>query len=143
MTRREPPRLALALLEHFAPDGTFLAGDLIEEYRHHPSRWRVWREVLAAIARALRRQDDEIRPLHLVDLQPADAIARTRNAVLRPKPINLAASPIAGTGGLAIALLALVATLFMPGVWWLLGVALLAGIGLGVLLIALHRRTIG
>jgi hypothetical protein len=142
MTRREPPRLALALLEHFAPNGTFLAGDLIEEYRHHPSRWRVWREVLAALAAALRRRDDEIRPLHLVDLQPADAIART-SSVLRPKPINLAASPIAGTGGLTIAILALVATLFMPGVWWLLGVALLAGIGLGVLLIGLHRRNIG
>ena len=44
MTTREPPRLALALLERFAPDGHFLAGDLIEEYRRRPSRWRVWRE---------------------------------------------------------------------------------------------------
>ena len=143
MTTREPPRLALALLERFTPDGTFLAGDLIEEYRQRPSRWRVWREVLAALATARRRQNDEIRPLHLVDLQPADAIARTRDALLRPKPINLAASPVAGTGGLAIAVLALVATLVMPGVWWLLGVALLAGLGLGVLLIALRRSTIG
>ena len=32
MTTREPPRLALVLLERLVPDGAFLAGDLTEEY---------------------------------------------------------------------------------------------------------------
>lgn len=141
MTTREPPRLALALLERFVPNGSVLAGDLIEEYQRWPSRWRVWREVLAAIA-APRRQDGEIRPLHLVDLQPAEAIERTKETLLRPKPINLTASPVAGTGGLTIAVLVLVATLFMPGVWWLIAVAVLTGIALGVLLIAFHRGSL-
>lgn len=141
MTTREPPRLALALLERFAPNGSVLAGDLIEEFQRRPSRWRVWREVLAAIA-APRRQDGEIRPLHLVDLQPTDAIDRTRDTLLRPRQVNLSASPLAGAGGITVAVLALVATLFMPGVWWLLAAALLAGIGLGVMLIALRRGAI-
>ena len=141
MTTREPPRLALTLLERFAPDGSYLAGDLIEEYRRRPSRWRLWREVVAAIARR-RPPDGEIRPLHLVDLQPVDAIDRTRDAVLRPRPISLSASPLTGAGGITVAVLALVATLFMPGVWWLFAAAVLAGIGLGVVLIALRRRAI-
>jgi hypothetical protein len=143
MTTREPPRLALALLERLAPGGSFLAGDLIEEYRRRPSRWRVWREVLAAIAtRRPHDHDEEIRPLHLVDLQPTDAIDRTRDTFLRPRQVNLSASPLAGAGGITIVVLALVATLFMPGVWWLLAAAFVAGIGLGVVLIALRRGAI-
>jgi hypothetical protein len=103
----------------------------------------VWREVLAAIAtRRPHDHDEEIRPLHLVDLQPTDAIDRTRDTFLRPRQVNLSASPLAGAGGITIVVLALVATLFMPGVWWLLAAAFVAGIGLGVVLIALRRGAI-
>jgi len=77
MTIRRPPRLALALLERLVPGSALLAGDLTEEYGRRPSRWRVWREVIAAIAIAWFARPDEIRPLRLVDLQPSDAIERT------------------------------------------------------------------
>jgi hypothetical protein len=141
MTRRNPPRLALALLERLVPGSAFLAGDLIEEYGRRPSRWRVWREVLAAIAFAWTDRDGEIRPLRLVDLQPEDAIERTRR-IGRLEPINVTTSPVAGTGGLAIAVLALLMTLVMPAAWWLLAIAVIAGIALGVVMIAAHQRPI-
>jgi hypothetical protein len=142
MTRRNPPRLALALLERLVPGSAFMAGDLIEEYRRRPSRWRVWREVLAAIAFAWTERDDEIRPLRLVDLQPEEAVERTRR-IGRLEPINLTASPVAGTGGLSIAVLALLMTLVMPAAWWLLAIAVIAGIALGAVMIAAHQRSMG
>src|SRR5262245_58912216 len=122
MTRRTPPRLAVALLERFVPDSAHLAGDLVEQYDRRPSRWRVWREVLAAIAIAWLQKPDEIRPLRLVDLQPSDAIDRTRR-FHRMTPVSLNASPLAGTGGLTTAVLALVTTLVMPAAWWLIGIS--------------------
>jgi hypothetical protein len=142
MTTREPPRLALALLERLVPDSTFLAGDLTEEYQRRPSRCRLWWEVLGAIAIAWCPRPDEIRPLHLVDLQPGDALERTRRIGLRFDPVNLTASPLNGIGGLGIATLALVMTLVMPGAWWLLLGSMLAGIVLGVVLIAAHRSRV-
>ena len=141
MTRRDPPRLALALLERLVPGSVFMVGDLIEEYRRRPSRWRVWREVLAAIAFAWTDRDAEIRPLRLVDLQPEDAVERTRR-IGRLEPINMTASPVAGTGGLAIGVLALLMTLVMPAAWWLLAIAVIAGIALGAVMIAAHHRPI-
>lgn len=143
MTTRQPPRLALALLERLVPDSASMAGDLAEDYRRRPSRWRVWREVLAAIAIASRRRDDEIRPLRLVDLQPTDAVERTRRVALRLEPINLIASPLAGTGGLATAVLVLLMTFVMPAAWWLIAIGLFAGVGLGAVMIAVHRDSIG
>jgi len=143
MTMRKPPRLALALLERFVPDSAYLVGDLVEEYQRRPSRWRVWREVLAAIATAWFHRPDEIRPLRLVDLQPEDAIKRSRRFDLRMKPVNLTASPLAGIGGLATAVLALLATLVMPAAWWLIGLSILAGILLGFVMIAVHRNSPG
>jgi hypothetical protein len=143
MTVRQPPRLALALLERVVPGSASMAGDLVEEYRRRPSRWRVWREVLAAIAIAWRERDDEIRPLRLVDLQPTDAVERTRRIALRLEPINLIASPLAGTGGLTTAVLVLIMTFVMPGAWWLIAIGLFAGVGLGAVLIAVHRHSVG
>jgi hypothetical protein len=139
MIKRDPPRLPLALLKWLAPDSDALAGDLIEAYELNPSRWRLWREVLGAIAFARRGRADDIRPLRLTDLQPADAIERSRRFALRLKPVSLRASPLAGTGGLPVPLLALLMTLVMPGAWWLFGAAVLSGIALGAAMIALHR----
>ena len=142
MTRREPPRLALALLERLVPDSACLAGDLAEEYHRRPSRWWLWWEVLAAIAAASKRPD-EIRPLRLVDFQPEDAVERTRRIALRFASVNLTASPLQGTGGLAIAALALLMTLVLPAAWWLLLGSMLAGVVLGVAMIATHRSRRG
>jgi hypothetical protein len=143
MTTREPPRLALALLERLVPDSAFLAGDLIEEYQRRQSRCWLWWEVLAAIAIAWCKRPDEIRPLRLVDLQPADAVERTRRIGLRFEPVNVTASPLHGIGGLGIAALALLMTLVMPAAWWLLLGSMLAGVVLGVVMIATHRSRLG
>jgi hypothetical protein len=82
---------------------------------------------------------DEIRPLKLVGLQPSDAAERSRRLSLRFRPVNLTASPLGGVGGLGLVCLALLVTLVMPGVWWLLLASLVGGVGLGVALIALRR----
>lgn len=143
MTTREPPRLALALLECLVPDSAFLAGDLIEEYQRRQSRCWLWWEVLGAIAIAWCKRPDEIRPLRLVDLQPNDAVERTRRIGLRFEPVNVTASPLTGIGGLGIAALALLMTLVMPAAWWLFLGSMLAGVVLGVVMIAAHRSRVG
>jgi len=142
MALRQPPRIALALLERLVPDSAHLAGDLLEAYERRSSRWRVWREVLAAIAIARLQRADEIRPLRLVDLQPQDAIERTRRFEGWMKPVNLNASPLSGTGGLTIAVLALMTTLVTPAAWWLIGLSMLAGLVLGLVMIAVHRGSV-
>jgi hypothetical protein len=120
-----------------------MAGDLIEEYERRPSRWRIWREVLAAIASARFERTDDIRPLRLVDLQPSEAIERTRGLGRHLTTVNLTASPLDGIGGLGSAVLVLLMTLVMPAAWWLVVVAVFAGTVLGVVMIAVHRRRNG
>jgi hypothetical protein len=140
VTRRRAPRLAIALLERFVPDSDPLAGDLIEEFeRRQSSRW-LWWQVLAAVATASLKRSAEIRPLQLVDLQPADAVERSRRIARHFRPVNLSASPLSGVGGLGLVLLAFHATVAVPGLWWVLLGSTLAGIGMGVVLIALHAK---
>ena len=45
------PRVATWLLIRFSsgPHGEAIAGDLMEQYAAHPSRWRYWRQVISAI----------------------------------------------------------------------------------------------
>jgi sterol desaturase/sphingolipid hydroxylase (fatty acid hydroxylase superfamily) len=143
MTGREPPRYALALLERLVPGSASLAGDLIEEYERRPSRWRVWGEVLSAIAHTRFERSDEIRPLRLVDLQPSDAIERTRERGRYLKPVNMTASPLNGIGGATLAVLLLLMTAVMPAVWWLVAASVIAGIVLGVVMIVVHRKAVG
>lgn len=138
MRDRHPPRLALALLERFAPDSEPLAGDLVEEFERHPSTVWFWVQVLAALATGWGARTDEIRPLRLVDLQPADALERTRRSSLRFPSVNLSASPVAGVGGLGFVTLACLVTFVMPAAWWLLFASALAGCALGVVMIVVR-----
>lgn len=138
MTNRHAPRLALALLERFVPDSEALAGDLVEEFDARPSIIWFWVQVLAAIAAAWSARDAEIRPLRLVDLQPADAVERARRLSLSFHPLNLNASPVSGVGGLGLAVFAGLVTVVLPGAWWLFLASALAGAGLGVFVIALR-----
>ena len=131
------PRLALTLLERFVPDNEALAGDLLEEFDARPSTVWFWVQVLAAIAAARRTGGAEIRPLRLVDLQPADAAERTRRFGLRFPSVNL--SPVAGVGGLGIVLLIGLMTRTMPAAWWLVLASALAGCALGAVLIVVAR----
>lgn len=140
MTGQQPPRLALAVLERFVPDSASLAGDLVEGFQRRRSRGWLWWQVLAAIARARFKRPDEIRPLRLVDLQPGDAQERSRRMSLRFGPVNLTASPVYGVGGLGLVALVLLVTVVAPAAWWVLLVAALGGVVLGLAMIALHRR---
>jgi hypothetical protein len=115
MKRPKSVRLALAVLERFAPDSEALSGDVIEEYEGGRSSTWLWREVLAAVIAAWRQGGDEIRPLKLVDIQPADAIERTRRMRLRVVPVNLTGSPVPGVGGLGLVALGLI-VLYARGV---------------------------
>lgn len=135
---RPTPRLALALLERFVPDSEPLAGDLIEEFERRQSVLWFWWQVLGAVAAAWFAGDAEIRPLRLVDLQPVEALERTRRWCLRFRPVNLSASPVAGVGGLGLVVLASLLTVDMPAAWFVLLASAVAGGALGVLAIAMR-----
>jgi hypothetical protein len=141
MTRRHAPRLALALLERLVPDSEPVAGDLLEEFERRQSTAWFWLQVLAAIATASFARGAEIRPLRLVDHQPADALERSRRLSLRFPPVNLSASPVSGVGGLGLVILAGLVTLVMPAAWWLRLASALAGVVLGTAVIAMRGGT--
>jgi hypothetical protein len=131
MTNRHPPRLALALLDRLVPDSEPLAGDLVEAFAARRSAVWFWIQVLAAIAAHWRTRSVEIRPLQLVDLQPADAAERTRRWLVRFEPVSLNAGPVPGIGGLALAIFVALVIVFSPAVWGLFAAAALAGCALG------------
>lgn len=139
----QAPRLALALLERFVPDSAPLAGDLLEEFERRRSRAWLWWQVLAAIANASFKQSDDIRPLRLTDLQPVEAQQRSPRMSVRFRPINLTASPLPGIGGLGLVALLLLMTVVAPGAWWVLFASMLAGVVLGLVLIAMRRNKAG
>lgn len=136
MTRRHAPRLALALLERFVSDSEPLAGDLVEEFERRQSSLWFWFQVLGAIAATAFARGVEIRPLRLVDLQPADAVERSRRIALRFRPVSLSASPVSGVGGLGLVIFACLVTFVVPAAGWLLLGAALAGVVLGIVIIA-------
>jgi len=138
MTRRHAPRLALALLERLVPDSEPLAGDLVEQFESRQSFGWFWWQVLAAIATASFARRVEIRPLRLMDLQPADALERSRRMNLRFPAVNLSASPVSGVGGLGLVIFASLVTVVMPAAWWLLFASALAGVVLAVIIISMR-----
>lgn len=139
MRNRLAPRLPLALLGWCVPGSAALAGDLIEEFRSRQSvPWLYW-QVLGAIWIEFSTRPEIIRPLTLVDLQPADAIERSRRMSLRFRPVNMTATPVYGAGGLGLVMLSMLMTLVVPAVWLVLAASMLAGVGLGVIMIVVHR----
>jgi hypothetical protein len=142
MTRPHAPRLATALLERFVPDSDPLLGDLIEHFERRPSRSWFWWQVLTAIVAARWSFDrlEEIRPLRLVELQPIDAIERSRRICLRFRAINLSASPLSGVGGLGLAALTFLVTIVSPATWWVVLASSVAGSLIGVGIVAMHPK---
>jgi len=136
MRSHRAPRLALWLLERFVPDSEALAGDLLEEFDRRRSAVWFWWQTLGAAGSAVLGGGAEIRPLRLVDLQPADALERSRHWTLRFPAVNLSGSPVAGVGGLGLVIFAGLATLFAPVVWWVLLSSALAGVAAGLVVIA-------
>jgi hypothetical protein len=133
----QPPRLAVALLNRVVPQEEPLTGDLIEEFAAGRSRAWFWRQTVAAVALAAFRQSDEVRPLRLLDGAPA-RVAATATAAPR-RAVNLSASPVAGIGGLTVAVLLILMTMVMPQAWWFVAAAIAAGVMFGVVLIAIRR----
>ena len=132
-----PTDLAIALLERLVPDCDALVGDLLEEVgRGHSLLW-LWSQVLAAAATALLDRSDEIRPLKLVDLQPADAIERSRQLSLQAMQVT--PTPLHGVGGVTLAVVVLVLAEVASQLWWVVLASIIVGTALGVLLIARHR----
>lgn len=138
------PRLALALLERFVHDSEPLAGDLVEEFAERRSAIWFWGQVLGAIgANAWGARSDDIRPLRLVDLQPADAAERSRRWGLRFPAVNLSASPVTGVGGLGLVILASLVTWATPAAWLVLLASALAGCALGIVMIVIRDHAHG
>ena len=133
-----PPRLALALLRRYVPDNDALVGDMLEVYTERPSRLWFWRQVLAAVARAVRHRDGEIRPLHLVDAQPLDAIERTCQVHRRYRDVSPTPNPL--PAGLGLVILAGLITAVAPVLWLILLSSTIASFGLAWVLVAVHRR---
>ena len=142
MTHHTMPRLALALLGRFVPDSDALAGDLIEEFQRGESRTWLWLQVAAAIATSLLKKSHAIRPLRLVEVQPADAQERSTR-LHRDRSVNLSASPLPGVGGLGLVSLAMFVTCAVPHAWWVFFASALAGVSLGVVMIAMRPPSRG
>jgi len=140
MTRLPSPWLAIALLERVVPDSAPLAGDLIEEFERRGSHAWLWWQVLGAVAASWLREPVEIRPLRLVELQPADAIERARKFMLRARPVNMSASPLPEVGGLGLFVLVALSLVVVPGAWVLVLGSALGGALLGGVLISVHAR---
>jgi uncharacterized protein (TIGR03435 family) len=132
-------RLAIALLERLVPDSDALAGDLLEEFERRRSLIWLWSQVLAASATALLNRSDEIRPLKLVDLQPVEAIERSRRLSLQTMQANVTPSPMRGVGGITLAVVMVVLAEVASLLWWVVLASIVAGTTLGVCLIRRHR----
>ena len=133
----QPPRLAVALLNRVVPQEEPLTGDLVEEFAAGRSRAWFWRQAIAAVALTAFRRSDEVRPLRLVDGAPARVSSAT---MVRPRrSVNITGSPIAGVGGLTLAILVVLMTVVVPQAWWVIAAAALAGVIFGVVLIAIRR----
>jgi len=134
---RQPPRLALALLNRVIPQEEPLTGDLVEEFGAGRSRAWFWRQAIAAAALSTFRRSDEVRPLRLIDGAPARVSSATTVRPLRS--VNITGSPVAGVGGLTLAVLVVLMTVVVPQAWWVIAAAALAGVIFGVVLIAVRR----
>lgn len=141
MSDRPAPRLAAYLLDRCLHDNEALAGDVLEEFEFRRSRVRLWRQVLVAIGYAIFRRRDPSRPLELSSgpLVSEQTISTGQGR----RVVNLTASPLPGAGGLSVAALAMLMTVLVPDVWWILLAAAAAGAVVGIAMALLrgsHRQ---
>lgn len=136
MTRNAPPRLAQSLLSRFLPDDDPLIGDLVEEFSAGRSRIWFWRQTGSALVAAWHRPRAGVRPLNLVagpgrlDPDPTPLWPERSGGPLA----YLSASPVTGIGSLGILAVIILITVVVPQIWFLVGLSLVAGAGLGTLM---------
>ncbi len=131
---------AVRLVERFTPDGEALAGDLLEEHANgRTAVWVWWQALGALVAVVWPSAPSEIRPLTLVEAQPAEAYARANVLLRRPVDINLGTNPAGHVGGLGITILAALAGHRAPVLLWFLVAAIVSGAVLGVIRIRRGR----
>ena len=133
-------RLALALLDRFAPGNEPLAGDLLEESERGRSSLWLWRQVLAAIIISAFRAPRGVGVLKLADSSSSVPPPRVPRSDPLPRSVNLSGSPVYGIGGLGILAIAILITLVAPQVWWMLVIAVAGGVLLGAAWIFLGKR---
>jgi hypothetical protein len=141
-----PPRLAVALLQHFVRDEA-LVGDLLEEYESRRSRLWLWRQVCFAMV-TRPRNFEEIRPLRLVDAE--GELGRIDPPVERRRasnPVNLAVTPRgSAVGGFGLVAIGVLVTAIVPKAWVIVIpvvlITVLGGFLLGIILVALNRQRV-
>jgi len=119
----------LKLIERFVPDHEAIAGDLIEDFARHRSRFWFWRQAIAAVAIARTTRPAEIRPLLLVDEPSAPPT--------EPRAGRRMTAPVGVVGLLAIVLLIARAA---PAAWWVIAFAMGAGLVVGGAMIVARGR---
>ena len=107
------PTVAVFLLERFCRDNA-LIGDILEEFERRQSRAWLWRQVAVVVLLGL--------PYGLMKEPPK----RGR----MPMPV----------GGIGLLAGTALVTVVAPGVWWVGAMAVIGGVVIGAVLIAIGRR---
>ena len=142
MTTPQPPRLPLALLHRFLGDNEPLVGDLIEEFQARRSRLWFWRQAIMAVLIHAGIPRDDARPLRLADGQAGAFGPESVKYEIRVRRINLAASPLAGIGGLGMVVLIALVTVVAPQAWWIVVSSIAGGVLLGLAMVIVSRRRV-
>jgi hypothetical protein len=141
VTNVQLPRLAVALLNRFLPDNEPLVGDLLEEFAARKSRVWLWRQVVLALLMGSFHKRIDVRPLRLVDHPPVEITRPDIRPWTQARTVNLTGSPLPGVGGLSLIILVGLMTIMSPQVWWVMLLAILAGVVFGLGLVLVRRRT--
>lgn len=139
MTGSHPPRLAVALLHHCLDANEPLVGDLLEGFTIRQSRLWFWRQVVLAILLHSFERRDLGHPLGLgEDLTSPEG---PRN--VKPRRINLSASPLPDVGGLGLVVFGVLVAIVRPEMLWLLAPAIPGGLALGIAMAIVRRPAAG